>query len=211
VITREEAIKFIKSRSWYQCIDFEDDLKSGNASWCGEAAWTNIKQFLPPSLEGMRVLDLGCNAGLFCVRMALLGAKEVIGIDYIGWRPDWDGQAQQKFVKAYFEQKYNRVFPITYLSGRMEDILETQDLGRFDYTLGIASMYYSNRPDSVMKVLSKITDNLIMRIRDENRIKMLTSLCDKYGFVLKKVIQEKWWEKLNKPTDDFWLYLYSRC
>ena len=112
MITKLQLQQFVNSRSWYQTIRFEDDVISKGCIWCGDPAWDNIVKFLPESLEGMRILDLGCNAGLFCVRAALMGAKEVIGIDYTGWRPKWDFEEQQVFVKEYFEQKCNRKFLI---------------------------------------------------------------------------------------------------
>lgn len=208
MISKKELINFVNTRSWYQTIQFEDDIKSKGSDWCGEPLWENIKVLLPNTLEGMRVLDLGCNAGLFCIKAALLNAKEIIGIDYPGWRPNWNFIEQRDFVKKYFEQKYNKVFPITYISGKMEDILETQDLGSFDYVFIFASLYYTERPESVVKNLSIIAHNVIVRVRDESRIKMVTIYFNKYKFKEKQVIREKWWEKLSKQTDDFYLYFF---
>ena len=129
---KEEILKFVSSRSWYQSIQFEEGIQSKGCLWCGDPAWDNMIKFLPSDLTGKRVLDLGCNAGLFCVRSALMGA-EAVGIDYTEWRPNWDFEEQQVFVKKYFEQKVGRELPITYISGRMEEILQTQDIGKFDY------------------------------------------------------------------------------
>ncbi len=207
---REELLQFVGSRSWYQTIKFEDDVVSTGCEWCGDPAWSNIIKFLPSSLKDMRILDLGCNAGLFCVKSALMGAKEVIGIDYTGWRPKWDFQEQQVFVKKYFEQKHNCVLPITYISGKMGKVLKTQDLGKFDYVLAIASIYYTDDPDGTMKAIAGITDNLIMRLRDDNRIARFTKLAEKYGYKQVCVLQEKWWEKLGRKTDDFYLFLYTK-
>ena len=210
MITKDDLMDFVKTRSWYQTIDFGDGIISKGCDWCGDPAWSNIVKFLPDSLEGMRILDLGCNAGLFCVRSALMGAEEVVGIDYTGWRPNWDFEEQQVFVKNYFEQKAGKPLPITYLSGRMEEILQTQDLGKFDYVYGIASLYYTEDPDGTVESISKITNNAIIRLRDENRIDQFTKLFKKYGFREEKVLQEKWWEKLDRNTDDFYLYLYTK-
>jgi len=210
MISKEELIKFVGTRSWYQTIQFEEDVRSKGYDWCGEPAWRNIKTFLPESLEDMRVLDLGCNAGLFCVEMALLGAKEVIGVDYSGWRPNWDFAEQREFVTAYFEQKYNRKLPITYITGMMEDVLEKQDIGKFDYVLAIASIYYSTRQDSVVKRLYDIANKVIVRVRDDDRIAVVKKLFGKYNFKETKILQEKWWEKLHKQTDDFYLFLFEK-
>jgi len=205
-----ESREFVSSRSWYQTIQFEEDLKSKGCEWCGDPAWSNIVKLLPDSLEGMRILDLGCNAGLFCVRSALMGAKEVIGVDYTGWRKDWDFEEQQVFVKQYFENKYNRSLPIQYLSGRMEDVLEEVDLGHFDFVYGIASLYYTTNHEGIVRSISKITDKAIIRLREKNRINRFTSLFEKYGYRQDIVIREKWWEKLGRKTDDFYMYLYIK-
>lgn len=210
MITNEALQEFVRSRSWYQTIEFEEGIKSKGCEWCGDPAWSNIVKFLPSDLEGMRILDLGCNAGLFCVRSAIMGAKEVVGIDYTGWRPNWDFEEQQVFVKKYFEQKVDRKLPITYLSGKMEEILQNEDLGQFDYVYGIASLYYTEDPEGTAESISRITNKAIVRLRDENRIAQFTGLFKKYGFREEEVLREKWWEKLNRNTDDFYLYLFVK-
>ena len=210
MITNEELREFVKTRSWYQTIEFEDGIKSKGCEWCGDPAWSNIVKFLPDSLEGKSVLDLGCNAGLFCVRSALMGAETVVGIDYTGWRPNWDFEEQQVFVRQYFEQKVGRKLPIIYLSGKMEEILQSQDLGHFDYVFGIASLYYTEDPEGTVEAISRITNTAIIRLRDENRIAQFTKLFKKYGFKEGQVLREKWWEKLDRKTDDFYLYLFTK-
>ena len=110
----QDVAKFVSSRSWYQTIDFGDGIKSKGCDWCGDPAWSNMIKFLPDTLEGMRVLDLGCNAGLFCVKSCMMGAEEAIGIDYTGWRPNQNWQEQQVFVKEYFEKKHNSKFNIAH-------------------------------------------------------------------------------------------------
>lgn len=42
--------------------------------------WREIEPHLPQSLEGWRVLDIGCNAGFYCFALADRGA-DVLGID----------------------------------------------------------------------------------------------------------------------------------
>ncbi len=74
---------------WYQCINLDGIMtitKGGKAgkyfhAKAGEHTWNTISKFLPPSLENMRILDLGCNAGFYSVKSSLLGAKEVIGVE----------------------------------------------------------------------------------------------------------------------------------
>lgn len=206
---REEARKFVASRSWYQTIDFEPGLRSIGCKWCGDPAWSNIVKFLPESLEGKSLLDVGCNAGLFCVRAALMGAESAIGIDWAGWRPKWDFVEQQVFVKKYFEEKAGRELPVAYIQGKMEEVISTFT-HKFDYVLGIASLYYSENPDKLVREISRITDTAIVRLRDESKITLFTSLFKEYGFKEEEVLREKWWEKLDCQTDDFYLYLFTK-
>ncbi|RLI35821.1 hypothetical protein DRO66_06815 [Candidatus Bathyarchaeota archaeon] len=209
-MTREEVGKFVSSRSWYQTIEFEEGIKAKGCLWCGDPAWGNMIKFLPKRLDGMRVLDLGCNAGLFCVRSAMMGAKEVVGVDYTEWRPKWDFEEQQVFVQKYFEQKNNTTFPIQYVSAKMEDFLEMEEVGQFDYVYGIASLYYTETPDRVVERISQITNKAIIRLRDANRIAQFTSMFKHHGFEEAEVLREKWWEKLDRQTDDFYMYLYVK-
>lgn len=204
------AEEFVKSRSWYQTIDFGDGLVSKGCDWCGEMAWANMQRFLPTSLEGMRILDLGCNAGLFCVKSALLGAKEVIGVDWNGWRPKWDFVEQQKFVKEYFEERCGKELPIKYVSGKMEEFVQTPNLGQFDYVFAIASIYYTNTPEETVRAISDIGKNVILRLREANRIELFTRLFKQYGFTLVDSFQEKCWEKVGRQTDDFYMYHYKK-
>lgn len=209
MITREELIEFVKTRSWYQSITFEPDVVSRGYGWCGDPAWSNIVKLLPESLEGKRVLDLGHNAGIFCVRSALMGAREVVGVDWEGWRPNWDFIEQADFVKKYFEQKHDKQLNITYNSGKMQEFLTKGGLGRFDYVYAIASIYYTDNADITVKAISEITDNVIIRLRDGHNA-VFTSLLKKYNYKEVRVIREEWWKKLDKQTDDFYLYLYSK-
>jgi len=210
IIAKEELIKFVKDRSWYQTIKFEDDVISNGGSWYGEMAWQSIAKFLPKSLEGKRVLDLGCNAGLFCVNTALMGAKEVIGIDWPGWSPDIDFQEQQKFVTSYFSQKYNKTLPIKYMPGKMEEILRNTDLGIFDYTLAIASIYYARYQEEIVDLISKVSNNVIVRLRDESKIKLFTGLFKHAGYKEVKSLREECWKDSIISPDGYYLYLYSK-
>jgi SAM-dependent methyltransferase len=201
---------FVESQSWYQTINFDKGLVSNGCKWCGDPAWENINSMLPESLSGCRILDLGCNAGVFCVRSALKGAKEVIGIDYPGWKPDSDYIEQREFVKSYFEKKHNTILPISYITGRMEEYLSRKDTGYFDYVFAIASIYYTDNPEEAVHNISLITDKVILRLRDTNIINKFTALMKLSGFKEEVILQERWAEKLKTPADDFYMFLYQK-
>lgn len=199
--------KLLDKFEWYQTIDFGDGLKSNGCAWCGDPVWKNILEFLPENLEGKTVLDLGCNAGIFSVRSALMGAKEVTGVESNDWKDDYLSQAE--LVKNVFQIKYKRVLPITYIKGRIEDVLERPH-PVYDYCFAIACLYYTSDPDRVMKRISQICTNLIMRLRDESIIKRWTDLAENNGFKLQEYMRENWSQKLSAPADDFYLFHYAR-
>src|SRR6476660_1708127 len=43
--------------------------------------WPAFQRLLPPSLQDMRVLDLGCGLGYFAREARARGAREVVGVD----------------------------------------------------------------------------------------------------------------------------------
>lgn len=136
-MTNEELRRRVKELGpWYQEIKFNDEVtaKSSHSKLSGELAWRYIKSFLPSSLEGKRVLDLGSNGGLFCARCAQMGAKEVVGIENHGLH-----LMQSKFVKEYFGATN-----VSFISANLED-LPKMDIGKFDVILAIAVLYWVGR------------------------------------------------------------------
>src|SRR3954465_377649 len=43
--------------------------------------WTRFEHAIPRDLTGKTVLDVGCNAGFYCLEMKRRGAARVVGID----------------------------------------------------------------------------------------------------------------------------------
>jgi tRNA (mo5U34)-methyltransferase len=80
-LSEEEKLKMIKSvKYWYHTIDLGDGLQT--------PGWENIRglnqamlDFLPLSLQGMSVLDIGCWDGLFSFEAEKRGARPVLAID----------------------------------------------------------------------------------------------------------------------------------
>lgn len=194
--------------SWYQTIDFGKGIKSNGIAYCGDPAWENIRIYLPDSLVGKRILDLGCNAGIFCIRSILMGARECVGVDSNDWKKD-NYLEQAELVKKHFEEAYARPFNIRYIEGRMEEVL-SQDLGKFDYCYAIASLYYTKDYESVVRRISEICRNVIVRLRDANRIEKFTALFEKCGYALCGSMREEWSKKLKTQADDFYLYHYAQ-
>src|SRR4051812_28871990 len=43
--------------------------------------WKHVAGSIPEDLTGATVLDIGCNAGFYCIQMKRRGAERVLGID----------------------------------------------------------------------------------------------------------------------------------
>jgi tRNA (mo5U34)-methyltransferase len=82
-------LRILSLGSWYYYIDFGDSIEvrvdKKEHPHSGFKNWDNfLSQHLPP-LEGMRILDIGCNAGLYALRMVEAGAKEIAdNLDQVG-------------------------------------------------------------------------------------------------------------------------------
>lgn len=139
-----------------------------------------------------------------------MGAKRVVGVDWPGWKPDWNFIEQQNFVKRYFEQKHDRQFPITYIEGKMEDYLGNC-YEMFHHVFAIASIYYAGDPKEIVKKLCNVSKNVILRVREKDRADMYADLFRKNHFCVRGMIREDWQKKLNRNADDFYLYSFEQA
>jgi SAM-dependent methyltransferase len=189
-----------KLRPWYQNVRFNGEVSavSSHSKLSGECAWSYIKQLLPESLEGKRVLDLGSNAGLFCIRTAQMGAEESIGIER-----EPKHLRQCDFLKQYFDTPN-----VKFINSDLEN-LSAINLGKFDIVLAIAVLYWVGRGsgtakghhydkvyrDKEIKFIQHVTtlsDEFIVRARGSqyNNSEYYSKLFDRCGFNLIKLINE---------------------
>lgn len=73
----EQKIKHYKV--WFQNINL-NGINTNPSESNSARRWENIESHIPKDLEGKSVLDLGCNAGYFSIKMRERGAK-VLGVD----------------------------------------------------------------------------------------------------------------------------------
>jgi len=189
-------------KPWYQNVDFGNDIKavSQHSTLSGEYAWNYIKQLLPDNLDGKRILDLGANAGLFCIRTAQMGSKEVVGIDNRGRYV-----RQCELLKKHFNTPN-----VTYIKDNLEN-LPNIDLGKFDIILAIAVLYWVGRGgggkvskgthyskayrDKELKFIDHLvtlSDKFIVRARGQqyNNSEYYGNIFDSHGFDMKQLINE---------------------
>jgi len=212
--SKEEIYQWIRYgircfREWYQPVDFGNGVVAHvtvppswnarpglfNDNTRGLSKWNSVVRKHIPSVEGKRVLDLGCSSGLFSIELARMGAREVIGIDRdakIGHRstntpPPQNVIAQARFVKKAFELLDGVEYPITYVAHDIAHLYELE-LGRFDLILALCVVYHElDRMPELVHQLASMTDHLILQAsqahsgelgRCANRIRQAEVLLD---------------------------------
>lgn len=165
--------KIKELNGWYQRIDLGGNFTT-HKNKSSKAIWSNIIS-LTGNISGKRVLDLGCNAGLFSILSAIDGAEEVISIE--------KGKRQFKqalFVKEYFDDFYKKEFPITYINSDVA-FLDVPSIGKFDVVLALSILYHvgqsqNKNANEILKLqktvigkLCKITNCIIVRARKKER------------------------------------------
>jgi hypothetical protein len=142
---------------WYQPIWFDWGLRTVPREKSGQRIgffsldrglvkwWRFIKPNLPFSLKGRRVMDVGCNAGLFLIQAAKMGANEAIGIE-----TDDHYFRQAEFVAHTMSMLHNRKLPISLYKSSIETF-DLSRIGRIDLTFFLNSIYH----------IGKVKGNLI--------------------------------------------------
>ncbi|GAJ03415.1 unnamed protein product, partial [marine sediment metagenome] len=133
-MNKEETRAKIKELGkWYQNIDI-NGVRTKASDVDPLKIWRKIRALLPEKLDGLRILDLGSNAGHYSCLMAIEGA-EVIGINHAN-----EFKAQAAFVREYFEEKHGKLN----IKNIWEDIREIDfdALGEFDYVLASAIIHH---------------------------------------------------------------------
>ena len=88
---KEEEIQvrireFEDDLGWYQNIDLGNGIKTKTRRVWGEEIdhprrrFEEVESHIPDSMEGLSVLDIGCNAGFFSFLAKDRGAEDVVGI-----------------------------------------------------------------------------------------------------------------------------------
>lgn len=175
-----EGIKGYKQ--WYQPIDFgriKADVTTP-PNWepnpslnddYGMGRWHYIIKRNLPEVSGKRVLDVGCNVGLFSIELAKMGASEVVGIDRnlefnhkSNFPPKQDIVSQANFVKEALELVNNVKYPVDYKGINFNDYAQILNLGRFDFIVALNVIYHEyENSQSFVNALSTLTDNLIIQ------------------------------------------------
>jgi 2-polyprenyl-3-methyl-5-hydroxy-6-metoxy-1,4-benzoquinol methylase len=169
-------------RQWYQPINFgniQADVTTPPA-WkpnpslnddYGLGRWNSIIVRNLPEVKNMRILDVGCNVGLYSIELAKMGATEVIGIDRTlefnhksNFPPRQDIISQAKFVKRALEIKNKTSYPVHYFGIDFKDYESIKKLGRFDFVLALNVIYHEyENSQAFLNTLSEITNTIVVQ------------------------------------------------
>ena len=148
---------------WYSSVYFGKGYIAGGRNMIdsGSKKWRYILKNKLGDIKNKRVLDLGCNNGVILLEMLRAGIFEGVGIEFNKY---YYGQGD--FIKNTFEwfdcKKYNFILH----NCNILDI-EKLELGNFDITMGLNSLYYLD-PSQLIEVLnyiSTITKKLVIECR----------------------------------------------
>src|SRR5919112_1041960 len=104
------------------------------------------------SLEGLRVLDLGCNSGGFSVEAHKRGAEYVLGLDGVDRYIE-----QAAFVKTALDIGDS----VEFRNVGVYD-LDPDEVGRFDVTFFFGLLYHLENPVLAMRKVSAVTDHVLV-------------------------------------------------
>ena len=139
---------------WFHSIDLGNGVVTrGHKSVDLLEAEFNRLQLTDKTLQGKRVLDIGCNDGFMSLRCERLGAH-VVGIDGI-YR---DGL---KYVREHLKPKF-QFYAIDLMSPSFHE------LGRFDVILYLGVLYHSMYPfEQLLRVASACNSSAALFLESE--------------------------------------------
>ena len=143
-----------KEIQWFHSIDLGNGVVTrGHKSADLLEAEFNRLQLTDKTLQGKRVLDIGCNDGFMSLRCERLGAH-VTGIDGI-YR---DGL---KYVREHLKPKF-QFYAIDLMSSSFHE------LGRFDVILYLGILYHTMYPfEQLLRVASACNPNATLFLESE--------------------------------------------
>ena len=113
--------------------------------------WKYISQAIPEDLTGATVLDIGCNAGFYSLKMKQRGAKYVLGVDV-----DERYLSQARFAAETL------ALDIDFQKRSVYDVDEIP--GQFDYVLFMGLFYHLRYPLFALdKIIKKVGKRLVFQ------------------------------------------------
>lgn len=143
--TQDEIARKIASyQVWYHNIDLNGISTNPSAPDYPAARWSLIEPYVPADLVNTTVLDLGCNAGYFAMKMRERGAV-VLGVDWY----------EEAIDQARFVAEVHNLNIEYRLQNIYEFVLRNERV--FDYVLFLGTFYHLRYPMLVLDKLAQFT------------------------------------------------------
>jgi tRNA (mo5U34)-methyltransferase len=120
---------------WFHNLDLHG-VRTAPGHFLGDyptVKWRNFAAVVPDSLEGMTVLDIGCNAGFYAMEMKRRGAARVLGLDS---RDEYLAQAKFASEVCALDVEFRNMS--VYDVGRLNE--------KFDLVIFMGVLYHLRHP-----------------------------------------------------------------
>lgn len=146
--SKDRIIQQIEELSpWGQIIRLTEDLYTPG-SLDTEYRWDFMKNLFPKNFKGMKILDIGCNAGFFSLKMKELGAQYVLGIDF-----------QHYINQAKFIAEIKKCKDVEF---KVQSVYKLSNTSRFNLTLCLGVLYHLKYPFLALRKISEVTSEMLL-------------------------------------------------
>ena len=158
--TKEEITRRIEELGREQPWNHSIELPYGIRTTAGEQVshgknlvkWSRIREFIEKiNVKDMRVLDVGCSEGFFSLKLAELGAREVVAVDADALR----------IKKARSVCEILGVSNVTY---EVADVFDAgvERYGHFDFALCMGFLHRVPYPYQAVRQLTEMSDMVLL-------------------------------------------------
>jgi len=174
--TRESIEQSVRRLDpWFQNIDLNGVQTDPSSPDHPAGRWALLEPYVPDDLSGKSVLDLGCNAGYFSIKMRERGAQ-VVGVD---WAPRGIEQSRLAADVLGLDIDYR-------LDNIYQFVLNCDQV--FDYVVFLGVFYHLRYPLLVLDRLAEITQKslyfqtVITDVEGADELEIPEDIDDKYIF-----------------------------
>jgi len=146
----EESRAFINSFPfWYHRIYLGNGVYTSDQRMLHEGVWNSLKAVFPGDLQGASVLDVGCNAGYFALKLKALGAGRVLGLESV---ENYYRQAQR--IRSIWDADIEYRMLDVHSMGQIEE--------KFDIILFLGILYHLKNPFQVLELAGSMCKDALL-------------------------------------------------
>jgi tRNA (mo5U34)-methyltransferase len=176
---RQELVRrVLELGDWFHNLDLKG-VPTAPAHFLGDfprVKWKQVAHALPQDLSAATVLDIGCNAGFYCLEFKKRGAGRVLGVDV-----DDRYLSQARFAAAVLGMD------VEFAKCSVYDV--DQIPGQFDYVLFMGVFYHLRYPLFALdKIVKKVRGRLVFQTMVRGALSS-PKLRDDYHFWNKEIFE----------------------